>query len=182
MALQVVALRFTLSTLGGKDAGDVGFRRPLKGVVVDVARALHKLLVVLIFALDLLVHESGFLWRQVIDTVNFLLRVVVQMVLDQLLCRHRVDSQRLVAVEGEESESEQVEKLATIVAAQVQVLRDVEEEHKVVLVLRRKNDRANVLDLIKSGQFVNTSTRHFESVQVVRRLNVNPVFLLRVPS
>ena len=93
------------------------------------------LLVVLVLALDLAVEEAGFLRGQIVKAANFLLRVVVDMVLDQVGGGHRIDLERLVAVEGEKAQCEQVQQLSTAVRPKVQVFRDEEKEHEVVFVV-----------------------------------------------
>ena len=100
------------------------------------------------------------------------------MILDQLLGGHCIDLERLVAIEREVAEGEQVEELGAVLTAQVQVLADVEEQHEVVLVLVGQDDGAYVFDLVVSGLLPSTLPVLLEGVDVVGSLHVDAVLVL----
>lgn len=53
--------------------------------------SLARLLVVLILALDLFIKKASVLLRQIIDSLNLLLWVIVQVELYKITCGHTVD-------------------------------------------------------------------------------------------
>lgn len=73
------------------------------------------LLVILVLALDFLFDETSLLRWQIVETTNFLLRVIVDVVLDEVGGGHGVDLERLVAVEGEKAKRQQVQQLSATV-------------------------------------------------------------------
>ena len=81
------------------------------------------------------------------------------MILDQIARWNRVNPQRLIPVERVVSKSEQVQKLASVVRPQVQVLRNVKEQHEVVLVLGAENNRAHIFNRVVAGLFIDVAAR-----------------------
>ena len=59
----------------------------------------------------------------------------------------------------------------------MQILRDVKEEHEVILVLGAENDGAHVFNHVKAGLLVDISAREFKRVDILRRLNVDSFLL-----
>lgn len=64
----------------------------------------------------------------------------------------------------------------------MQVIRDVEEQHEVVLILRRLDDRTNIFNLIVAGLLPSALLCHLKRVDIVSRLDVDAVFLLVAAS
>ena len=59
----------------------------------------------------------------------------------------------------------------------MEILRNVEEEHEVVIVVTGQNDSAHILNLVEAGLSVGVAFRQFISVYVFSSLYVNSVLI-----
>ena len=139
-----------------------------------------ELLIILVLSLDLLVDKAREIGWQVVDPLDLLLGIVVQVVVHQVGGGHRVDSQRLVPVERIKPKGQKVEQLPSVGRPQVQILRNVEEEHKVIVVVLRKDDTAYVLNLVEAGLLVFAFSCQLVRIDVFSGLDVDSILLLRV--
>ena len=151
----------------------------LKRQLFNIALSLlFELLIVLILTLDLLVKQSRLVRGQIVHAFDLLRSRIVDVVLDQIARRHRVNPQRLVPVERVVAQRQQVEQLASVVRPQVQILRYVKEQHEVVLILGAENDRAHIFYRVVAGLLVAIIASLLERIDTLGRLNVDSLLLL----
>lgn len=143
-------------------------------IVVHFAISLlPKFFVVLILALHLAVLESGGVIGQIVHTGHLVLSAVGRVIHLQLLVAHRVDAQREVSVEVEETQGQQSQDFLGNLGPEVEIVTVVEEEHEVGLGLSRQDNSAHVFNVVVAAAFA-----ALKSVDVVRGLNVDAVILV----
>ena len=144
-------------------------------VVVDLAFSLlSQFLVVLVLSLDFAFFKSGGIVWQIVHTGHLILSAVGGMIHLELLVAHRVDAQREVSVEVEESEGEKSKQFFGHSRPEVKIITAVEKEHEVGFSLGRQDNSTDVLNVV-----VAASLATFEGVNIVRGLDVDAVNFVR---
>ena len=86
----------------------------------------------------------------------------------------------MVPVERVKPKGQKVEQLPSVVGPQVQIFRNIEEEHEVIVVVLREDDASYILNLVPAGLLVFAFSCQLVRVDVFSGLDVDPVLLLRV--